>query len=181
MNSTAPASQESFPEYAKDTRINAVNVLTPEGAPGLTQEQIDGIALASAYASKVPETARWAAERAAGRLSTERIEAAKAAASIMGMNNVYYRFLHLAEDAEYAAMPARLRMTVIGNPGIDKAEFELYALAVSAINGCGYCVASHAKKLTASGLSKEAVQSAARVASVVSAAAQTHFIESIGS
>ena len=38
----------------------------------------------------------------------------------MGMNNVYYRFLHLVEDAEYAQLPARLRMNVIGNPGIDK-------------------------------------------------------------
>ena len=72
-------------------------------------------------------------------------------------------------------------MTVIGNPGIDKTEFELYALAVSAINGCGFCVAAHAKKIAASGLSKEAVQSAARIASVVSAVAQTHFIENTGS
>ena len=66
--------------------------------------------------------------------------AARAAAAIMGMNNIYYRFLHLVEDAEYQTMPARLRMNVIGNPGIDKLDFELLSLAVSAVNGCGLCV-----------------------------------------
>src|SRR5204862_96628 len=71
------------------------------------------------------------------------VSAAHAAASIMAMNNVYYRFLHLVEDAEYAKLPARLRMNVIGSPGIARADFELLALAVSAINGCGTCVASH--------------------------------------
>ena len=180
MNASAENTRETFPDYAKDTQINAANVLTPEGAPGLTQEQIDGITLASAYAAKNPDTVRWALTRSAGRLSSERIQAAKSAASIMAMNNVYYRFLHLVEDADYKVFPARLRMTVIGNPGIEKTEFELYALAVSAINGCGYCVASHAKKITLERLSKEAVQSAARIASVVSAVAQTHFIETAG-
>ena len=70
----------------------------------------------------------------------------------MGMNNVYYRFLHLVEDAEYQTLPARLRMNVIGNPGIDKLDFELLSLAVSAINGCGLCVTSHEKKLRAHGM-----------------------------
>lgn len=178
MNAVPQAVPESFPDYAKDTKINAVNVLTPEGAPGLSQEEIDGVALASAYASRSAGTVRWALSRSA--LSPERATAAKAAASIMAMNNVYYRFLHLVEDAEYKTLPARLRMTVIGNPGVGKKEFELYALAVSAINGCGFCVASHAQKLAGTGLSKEAVQSAVRVASVVAAVAQTQFIESAG-
>lgn len=40
-------------------------------------------------------------------------------------------------------MPANLRMSVIGNPGIDKVNFELNCLAVSAINGCGMCIEAH--------------------------------------
>ncbi len=71
----------------------------------------------------------------------------------MGMNNVYYRFLHLVEDDEYAKLPARLRMNVIGSPGIDKADFELISLAVSAVNGCGKCVdcaRAHAARSTRS-------------------------------
>ena len=63
------------------------------------------------------------------------------------MNNIYYRFLHLVEDPDYAQMPARLRMNMIGSPGIDKTDFELLSLAVSTSNGCGNCVASHERQL----------------------------------
>jgi len=89
----------------------------------------------------------------------------------MGMNNVYYRFLHLVEDAEYSTLPARLRMNVIGNPGIPKLDFELLSLAVSAINACGLCITSHEKKLRADGVSREMIQSAVRIAAVVHAVA----------
>jgi alkyl hydroperoxide reductase subunit D len=91
----------------------------------------------------------------------------------MGMNNVYYRFLHLVEDGEYQSMPARLRMNVIANHGIDKLDFELISLAVSAVNGCGLCVTSHEKKLRAHEVSREAIQSAVRVAAVIHAVAVT--------
>src|SRR3984885_12451542 len=87
-----------------------------------------------------------------------------AAAAVMGMNNIYYRFLHLVEDAEYKQMPARLRMNVLANPGIDKQDFELLSLAVSAINGCGTCVASHERQLRQHGMSGEGGQRAVRIA-----------------
>ncbi len=61
----------------------------------------------------------------------------------MAMNNVYYRFTHLAGNQEYRNMPAKLRMNVIGATGIDKIDFELFSLAVSAINGCGMCIDAH--------------------------------------
>ena len=80
----------------------------------------------------------------------------------MAMNNVYYRFVHLVQEEEYAKLPARLRMNVLGAPGIAKADFELLALAVSAINGCGTCIASHERQLRQHGLEREAVQSAVR-------------------
>jgi alkyl hydroperoxide reductase subunit D len=105
------------------------------------------------------------------QLDEQSINAARAAAAIMGMNNIYYRFLHLVEDREYQTMPARLRMNVIGNPGIDKLDFELLSLAVSAVNGCGMCVSSHEKKLREGAVSREAIQSAVRIASVVHAVA----------
>ena len=89
----------------------------------------------------------------------------------MGMNNIYYRFLHLVEDEEYQTMPARLRMNVIGNPGIDQLDFELLSLAVSAVNGCGLCITSHERKLREEGVSREAVQSAVRIAAVIHAVA----------
>ena len=101
------------------------------------------------------------------------VEGAKAAAAIMGMNNIYYRFLHLVEDGEYQTMPARLRMNVIANHGIDKLDFELISLAVSAVNGCGLCVTSHEKKLRSHDVSREAIQSAVRIAATIHAVAVT--------
>jgi alkyl hydroperoxide reductase subunit D len=85
--------------------------------------------------------------------------------------NIYYRFLHLVEDPEYQSMPARLRMNVIGNPGIDKADFELLSLAVSAVNGCGMCIVSHERTLRKHDVSREQVQSAVRIASTIHAVA----------
>lgn len=164
---------DTFPDYAKDTRLNVQSVLSPEGSPGLTPEQILGTALASAYATRNAAVVRSLLDGA--DLSEDRRKAARAAASIMAMNNVYYRFLHLAGDTDYRDMPARLRMSIIGSPGINKEEFELYSLAVSVLNGCGFCVEAHAKKLVMAGFTKEAVQSAARIAAVMNAMAQTEF------
>jgi alkyl hydroperoxide reductase subunit D len=166
--------RDSLPEFARDIRLNLASVLTPQGAPGLTAGQIASIALAASIAAR-NETLTAAIEGwAAGQLEEAALNGARAAAAIMGMNNVYYRFLHLVEDEEYARLPARLRMNVIGNPGIDRTEFELLSLAVSAVNGCGTCVASHQRKVREGGLSREAVQSAVRIAAVVHAAAVAH-------
>ncbi len=176
MNTTTQSFKDSFPEFAKDVKINFGTVLTPEGSPGLTESQIAGVALASAYAVRSPVVLKAIRESAASALVEPEVQAAKAAASIMAMNNVYYRFVHLVEDKEYQAMPAKLRMTVIGNPGIAKVDFELYAMAVSAVNGCGMCLDAHARQLVKAGLSKEAIQSAVRIAAVLNSAAQTFWI-----
>ena len=85
----------------------------------------------------------------------------------MAMNNVYYKFTGMME--EYRTLPARLRMNVIGDPGVDKKNFELWALAVSAINGCQYCVKAHEKKLVEEGFSREQIQTAIRIAAVIQA------------
>ena len=92
----------------------------------------------------------------------------------MAMNNVYYRFVHLASNKEYATLPAKLRMNVIGTPGIDKADFELFSLAVSAMNGCGMCIDSHEKVLKGHGVNSEAIQTAARIGAVMKAVATVH-------
>jgi alkyl hydroperoxide reductase subunit D len=107
------------------------------------------------------------------KLSPEALDAARAAASIMAMNNIYYRFTHLASSEDYRSLPARLRMNVIGKPGVEKADFELWSLAVSAINGCGMCIDSHEKVLRNAGITAEQIQSAVRIASVVHAVAAT--------
>lgn len=173
------AIKDQLGDFAKDTKLNLSSVLTEEGAPDLKKNQIFGIALASAYATKDRQLVAEILSEAKEILSDAEINAAKAAATIMGMNNVYYRFQHLVSDKDYTTMPARLRMNVIGNPGVKKLDFELYSLAVSAINGCGRCIDAHADSIVKEGLSKTGVQSTVRIASVISAAAQGLFINSL--
>ncbi|HTB65303.1 MAG TPA: carboxymuconolactone decarboxylase family protein [Steroidobacteraceae bacterium] len=163
--------RDSLPDYARDLRLNLGSVLTTTGAPGLTERQIWAVAVAAAIASRYVPLTRALEALAVAHLSPADLNAARAAAAVMGMNNIYYRFVHLVEDAEYQQLPARLRMNVLANPGIDKADFELLSLAVSAINGCGTCLASHERQLRQHGLSREAVQSAVRIAATVHAVA----------
>jgi len=164
--------RDAIPDYARDLKLNLGSVLSPTGAPGLSEKQIWGVALASAIASRNTDLTRQIESLAAAHLEPAYINGARAAAAIMGMNNIYYRFVHLVEDPEYAQLPARLRMNVIGNPGIEKADFELLSLAVSAINGCGTCVASHERQLRKHDFGREAVQSAVRIAATVHAVAR---------
>lgn len=163
--------RDQLPDYARDLKLNIGSVLTPQGAPGLSEKQIAAVALATAIASRNPHLTQGIEAWAKAHLDDAYVNGARAAAAIMGMNNIYYRFLHLVEDGEYSTMPARLRMNIIGNPGIDKLDFELLSLAVSAINGCGMCITSHEKKLREGGISREQIQSAVRIASVIHAVA----------
>jgi lipoyl-dependent peroxiredoxin subunit D len=163
--------RDALPDYARDLKLNLGTVLTTTGAPGLNEKQVWSIALASAIAARNTGFARVIEAQAKAHLAEVEVEGAKAAAAIMGMNNIYYRFLHLVEDGEYQSMPARLRMNIIANHGIDKLDFELISLAVSAVNGCGLCVTSHEKKLRSHDVSREAIQSAVRIAATLHAVA----------
>ena len=163
--------RDSIPDYARDLKLNLGSVLSAPGAPGLNEKQIWGVAVASAIASRNTDFAAQIEALAAAHLDEAYLNAARSAAAIMGMNNIYYRFLHLVEDSEYAQMPARLRMNVIGNPGIDKLDFELLSLAVSAVNGCGMCIVAHEKQLRKHEVAREAIQSAVRIAAVIHAVA----------
>lgn len=162
--------KSSLPGYAKDLKLNLSGL---DNAPGLSPQQLWGAALATAIASRSAEVTRAISNEAAKRLEPAAVEAAKAAAAVMAMNNVYYRATHLIGDDAYGKLPARLRMTVIGKPGVDRLDFELWCLAVSAVNGCGACLQSHERVLMDKGASKEMVQEALRIASIVHSVAVT--------
>ncbi|MDX1453984.1 MAG: carboxymuconolactone decarboxylase family protein [Gammaproteobacteria bacterium] len=159
------------PGFAKDIRLNVSSVLKDSGAPGLDEKQIALVTLASAFAARNAALTAATEEAVSETLSAEEIDSARTAAALMGMNNVYYRFLHLVGNDEYAKLPARLRMNAMQNPGVDKASFELMSIAVSAINGCGMCIESHEKVLRKHDVSAEGIQSAVRIAAVLHAAA----------
>jgi alkyl hydroperoxide reductase subunit D len=157
-----------IPDYAKDIKLNLSSLA---GDETLTPQQHWGTFLASAIATGNADVIAAVEPDALPHLSAEAREAAKSAAAIMAMNNVYYRFVHLASNNEYATMPAKLRMNVIGNPGVEKADFELWSLAVSAINGCGMCIDAHEAELRKAGLGGAEIQAAVRIASTVAAVA----------
>jgi len=162
------ALKERLPEYAKDLKLN-LSSLAAE--PVLNDQQRAGCFIVCALASRHEETTEAIFAEFAPKLSPEALFAARAAAAIMGMNNIYYRFTHLASAPDYKTMPARLRMNVIAKPGVDKVDFELWCLAVSAINGCGACIDSHEKVLRHAGITAEQVQTAVRIAATVHAVA----------
>lgn len=162
--------RDALPAYAKDISLN-LGSLASEAV--LTDQQKWGAFVASAHAIGTPAVVKAveAAADAAG-LSAEAKTAARAAAAVMGMNNVYYRSLHLLSNGEYKTLPARLRMNVLANPGVEKVDFELWSTAVSAINGCGMCLDAHEAELKKHGVPAQSIQTALRIAAVVNAASR---------
>jgi alkyl hydroperoxide reductase subunit D len=160
----------TLPDFAKDIRLNVGSLLNEQHLP---DQQKFGLLLACAHATGYKPLVDVTEAETAGKLSPEAANAARAAA-VMAMNNVYYRFTHLAGNDEYQRMPAKLRMNVIGQPGIDKVDFELFSLAVSAMNGCGMCIDSHEQVLKRAGASAEAIHTAARIGAVLKAVATVH-------
>ncbi len=162
--------KSQMPDYAKDIKLNLSSMANDES---LSKQQLWGCLLASALGTRSAPVIAAISAQAAGHLSPEAATAAKAAASIMAMNNVYYRFVHLAKNKEYATLPAKLRMNILSNPGVEKADFELWSLAVSAINGCGMCIDAHEAALKKEGLTSEQIQTAIRIAATRAAVAAT--------
>ena len=162
---------DALPDYAKDIRLNLGSILSDQT---LGDQRKYGLLLTCAHGSGYKPLVEAAEAEAAPKLSPEAANAARAAAAVMAMNNVYYRFVHLASNKEYATLPAKLRMNVLAAPGIDKADFELFSLAVSAMNGCGMCIDSHEKVLKGHGVQSEIIQFAARIGAVMKAAATVH-------
>ncbi len=163
--------KNALPDFAKDIKLNIGSVLSLEGAPDLTLKQIHLIALSSGYSSKQSEIYAALQDASHPHLDEAEIHAAKSAATIMAMNNIYYRFTHMVSDTSFSTMPAKLRMNVLANPGIEKIDFELCCLAASALNGCGMCIEAHTQALIKAGMSKQAIQSCIRIAAVINAAA----------
>lgn len=164
--------KDALPDYAKDLKLNLSGVLT---TPGMTPGQIWGTALSCAIASNSAIVMRAVAAEAANHLDTTQTSAARTAAALMAMNNVYYRFTHLVEhqSPDYKTMPARLRMNGLAQHGADPLDFELWCLAVSAVNGCGRCLEAHEAVVLKKGATKELVQNVVRIAAVIQAVGTT--------
>lgn len=161
---------ERLPDYAKDLRLNWSSLMN---ASELTDQQRWGCFIAAAYGARCPQLLAALDAEAQTHVSPEVITAAKGAAAIMSMNNIYYRFHHLSANEKYATMPARLRMNIMRAHGTNHVDFELWSLVVSAINGCGKCVSSHEKVLLEKGVTEEVILAGVRIAAVVHGVATT--------
>jgi len=155
-------------EPARDIRLNLQSVLAPGS---LTPAQRWGVAIASAVASRNVRLQVAVIADARAEVDAAVVEDAVAAAAIMGMNNVYYSFKHLIGKESYGDRRAGLRMNRLAKPAGSKVDFELYALAASAIGHCEWCIKAHEKVVVEGGLTEEQVHDAIRIAATIHAAA----------
>ena len=161
--------RELLPEAARDIKINITNVLQP-GA--LNAAQTWGVGIATAYAARNEKlTKAMLADAKTAGIEDAVLEDAKAAAILMGMNNIYYRFRHLVGKEDYSQKPARLRMMRLNQVTTNKVDFELFCLAVSAVNNCETCIKSHEAVVIEGGLTTDQVHDAVRIGAVITAAA----------
>jgi lipoyl-dependent peroxiredoxin subunit D len=160
--------KDALPEYAKDLKLNLGSI---SRSTVLNAEQLWGTLLASAAATRNAKVLAEIGAEAADELSAEAYQAALGAASIMGMNNVFYRGRSFL-DGKYDDLRPGLRMNIIASPGVEKANFELWSFAVSSINGCGHCVTAHEHTLRAAGVDRDVILEALKVAAIVTGVAQ---------
>ena len=160
------ALKERIPDYAKDIRLNLDAVVSRSS---LEQADALGAALAAAFAAKSKTIVD--AIRGSGQLSDVDTNAALSAAALMGMNNVWYPYVEMADDEDLRTQRAELRMNAYAtHGGVDKKRFELFALAASIVGKCHFCVASHYKMLKENGMTAQQLRDVGRIAAVITAA-----------
>ena len=157
-----------IPDYAKDIRLNIDGAIARSSLEG---NDAVGVALATAFAAKC--RAIIDIIQASGALSPEEGNAVLTASALMGMNNTWYSYVDMADDADLKSQPAQLRMNAYAtNGGVDKRRFEMYALSASIVGKCHFCVKSHFALLKKEGMSSAQLRDVGRIAAVINAAAQ---------
>jgi len=163
--------RDALPDDLKDIRLNLSSVLSGEN---LQPPQALGIALASARfvrAEALAAALESDIRAGLGDAAPAVISDAVAAAGLMAMNTVYYRFRHMLGKESYEARSPRLRMGRMVQPATTKADFELMSLACAALAGCELCIKNHEASLVHLGVSEDACHDAVRIAAVINAAA----------
>jgi len=162
LNSLAAANSR----YLKDLKLNVSGAL---GSANLTRKEAYLLALSVTVTQKHNElTAAFEQLALKAGATTEEIGETHACASIMGVNNIFYRFRHYMHDVEYYnKQPAGLRMSVLMNPTMGKGLFELMSLVVSAVNGCERCVVSHEHSVKEHGANEPRIYDAIRLGAVI--------------
>ena len=156
--------EQSIPDYAKDTKLNLDAVIKRSTLP---LEEAEAVALAAAFATGNSKLWTWVHSQLANRVEAD---AALTAASLMAMNNVWYPYVEMADDANLTGLPAQLRMNAISSHGgTTKGRFEAYSLAASIVGKCHFCVKSHYETLKKEGYTVEQLRDIGRIAAVITA------------
>ena len=154
--------EQSIPEYAKDTKLNIDAVIKRSSLP---VEEAEAVALAAAFATGNSKLWTWVHSQLANRVEAD---AALTAASLMAMNNVWYPYIEMADDANLTGLPAQLRMNAIStHGGTTKGRFEAYSLAASIVGKCHFCVKAHYETLKKEGYTVEQLRDIGRIAAVM--------------
>ena len=152
--------------YLKDLKLN---VSTTLGSSNLTRKEAYMLALSVAVCEKhevlIAAFSTLASKEGA---TAEEIAETHGCASLLSLNNVFYRFRHYMHDNEfYNKQPAGLRMSLMMNPAMGKGLFELMSIVVSAVNGCEKCVVSHEHSVKEQGASEQRIYDAIRLGAVI--------------
>lgn len=156
--------KETIPEYAKDTKLNIDSVVKRSSLP---TEEAEAVALAAAFATGNTKLWTWIHSVITDR---KEADAALTAASLMAMNNTWYPYVEMADDANLTGLPAQLRMNAIStHGGTTKGRFEAYSLSASIVGKCHFCVKAHYETLKKEGYTVEQLRDIGRIASVINA------------
>ena len=159
--------ESSIPDYAKDTKLNIDAVAKRSTLP---VEEAEAVALAAAFATGNSKLWTWVHSQLANRVEAD---AALTAASLMAMNNVWYPYVEMADDANLTGLPAQLRMNAIStHGGTTKGRFEAYSLAASIVGKCHFCVKAHYETLKKEGYTVEQLRDIGRIAAVMNSVAK---------
>ncbi len=160
---------KSLPDTAKDIRVNLLSVMD-EDNDTLSLQSRQAILLSVLRSLSGYAGVSQLVSSLEGEIQDEKINhASQIAHSMMAMNNIYYRFVHLSESKELQTMPPGLRMQAMRQHEVGVELFELMSLAISAVNGCGLCISSHIKQLQKHGVSMEVIQMAGKIAALTHA------------
>lgn len=158
--------KESIPDHAKDIKLNLDAVMNRSG---LDEVDAHACAFAAAIAANNGDLA-FEISMNGPLMGTDEREAAKTAAALMGMNNVYYPFVEMTEDPDLKGLPPGLRMNAYANHGgVSKKKFEMYALAASIVGKCHFCVKNHYDVLKKEGMTVSELQAVGKIAAVIAA------------
>ena len=167
MNIWVDRVKDSIPDHSKDVKLTFDTVFK---STLLDAVDLQACALAAAITAGNGELANVIESGSILVDNPAELAAAKTAASLMGMNNIYYPFVEMTGDSDLKGLPPGIRMQAyLNHAGVSKKKFEMYALCASIVGKCHHCVKNHYDVLKKEGMTVQELQHVGKVAAVINA------------